>query len=89
MLMHNMGGGVGSHAFSRDATNWTRSNDAPYTSTVYFSDGSKKAMHRRERPELLLSPTGQPRYFTTGVEDVSDHTYTLTMKVNAVNTTVA
>jgi len=83
MLMHNMGGAVGSHAFSRDAKNWTRSADQPYTSLVTFSDGTSHQMQRRERPELLLSTKGQPRYFTTGVEDYSDHVYTLTMKVNA------
>jgi hypothetical protein len=83
MLMHNMGGGVGSHAYSRDASNWTRSDEEPYTSSVKFTDGTTTKMRRRERPELLLSDQGQPRYFTSGVEDYSDHTYTLTMKVNA------
>ena len=32
-------------------------------------------MGRRERPELMLSPAGQPRYFISGVEDYSDHVY--------------
>jgi len=83
MLMHNMGGGgVGSHAYSRDAVNWVRSSTAPYTSTVTFTDGTSTNMHRRERPQLLLSSTGQPRYFSTGVEDYADHVYTLVMKVN-------
>ena len=86
MLMHNFGGGVGSHAWSRDAKNWTRSADQPYTSTILFSDGSTKTMHRRERPELLLSAKGQPRYFTSGVEDFKDHVYTLVLEVNATTT---
>jgi hypothetical protein len=82
MLMHNMGGGCGSHAFSRDGVDWTRSGDEPYTFDVAFSDGSATKMHRRERPQLLLSPTGQPRFFSSGVEDEADHTYTLVMKFN-------
>ena len=73
---------VGAHAFSRDAVSWTKSATAPYTTLVDFTDGSSKDMHRRERPQLLLSDTGQPRYFSSGVEDVGDHTYTLVIKVN-------
>jgi hypothetical protein len=34
VLIHNMGGGVGAHAFRRDAVDWTRSGDEPYSSTV-------------------------------------------------------
>ena len=97
MLMHNMGqkppllnrapGDDGerfvSHAFSRDSINWTRSMTAPVTSKVTFTDGSVKYMLRRERPQLLLSPRGQPRYYSSGVEDVADHTYTLVVKVNS------
>lgn len=84
MLMHNMfGGGVGSHAFSRDAMMWTRSDVEPYTSVVAFTDGTTKNMKRRERPQLVLSPDGQPRYFSSGVMDQSDHAYTLVMKVGA------
>ena len=84
MLMHNMGGsgGVGSHAYSADAVTWVRSGVAPYNATVSFVDGSAKKMRRRERPQLLLDGAGRPLYFTTGVEDVHDHTYTLVIKVH-------
>ena len=30
---------------------------------------------------LLPAQTGQPRFFSTGVEDVGDHTFTLVIKV--------
>jgi hypothetical protein len=38
-------------------------------------------MRRRERPQLLLSTQGQPRYYSSGVEDVEDHSFTLVVKV--------
>ena len=82
MLMHNMGGGgVGSHAFSRDGLSWTRSKEEPYTATVQYADGTRRVMRRRERPELILSEQGNPQYFISGVEDEADHTYTLVMKI--------
>ena len=40
-------------------------------------------MRRRERPQLLLSAQGQPRYYSSGVEDVEDHSFTLVVKVVA------
>ena len=58
-----------------------RSHVAPYNATVYFADGTSKDMRRRERPQLVLDNDGRPLYFTSGVEDVHDHTYTLTIKV--------
>lgn len=72
---------VGAHAYSRDAVTWTTSATAPYTTLVNFTDGTSQDMHRRERPQLVLSDTGQPRFFSTGVEDVGDHTFTLVIKV--------
>ena len=48
-----------------------------------FSNGSSFDMRRRERPQLLLSDSGQPRLFSTGVEDFEEHTYTLVMRVNS------
>lgn len=92
MLMHaplhskpqpNQGKLIGAHAFSRDALNWTVSATPPYTSLVNFSNGTSFDMRRRERPQLLLSESGQPRYFSSGVEDFADHTWTLVMKVNS------
>eukprot|EP01050_Picozoa_sp_SAG11_P016575 SAG11_NODE_2279_length_3579_cov_6.588506_2_plen_96_part_00 len=94
MLMHNMGGSLNrtagddgglfvSHAFSRDSITWVRSGTAPATGLVTYTDGSRKYMKRRERPQLLLSSTGQPRYYSSGVEDVADHSYTLVMKVKS------
>jgi hypothetical protein len=89
MLMHSPsptkpppghGKSVGSHAYSRDGHRWTVSNTNPYTSLVNFSNGTSFDMRRRERPQLLLSGRGQPRYFSTGVEDYGDHTWTLVMK---------
>ena len=94
MIMHNMGGKqndlnasdpglhTGAHAFSRDGVTWHRSGTAPYTSFVSFADGSSKIMKRRERPQLLLSTSGQPRYFSSGVVDEQDHSYTLVMAVS-------
>ena len=35
------------------------------------SAGSTKEMSRRERPQLVLSAQGQPRYFSSGVQDVA------------------
>ena len=81
MLMHNMGGGVGSHAFSRDSENWTRSSVQPYTSNVSFADGTWHNMPRRERPQLLLDANGRPLYFSSGVVTAKDRSYTLVMKV--------
>ncbi len=92
MLMHaplhskpqpHQGKLIGAHAFSRDALNWKVSATPPYTSLVTFSNGSSFDMRRRERPQLLLSESGQPRYFSSGVEDFADHTWTLVMKVNS------
>ena len=86
LLMHNMNerGVIARHAFSRDGvTNWTSSKTPPYSSLVTFSDGSNKQMTRRERPQLLLTERGQPRYFSSGVQDIADHTYTLVIAVNA------
>ena len=92
MLMHSpsttkpppgQGKSVGSHAYSRDGQNWMVSKTNPYTSLVTFSNGSSFDMRRRERPQLLLSDRGQPRYFSTGVEDFGDHTWTLVMKVRS------
>lgn len=82
MLMHNMGGGVGSHAFSRDAETWTRSDVMPYTRNVTFADGHTHSMLRRERPQLLLDTNGRPLYFSSGVVTKSDRSYTLVMKFN-------
>ena len=85
LLMHNMGGSaVARHAFSRNGvSNWTSSAIPPYSRLVTFSDGSTKKMTRRERPQLVLSNRGQPRYFSSGVQDVADHTYTLVIAVNS------
>jgi hypothetical protein len=68
VLMHNMGDAdqVASHAFSRDSFTWTLSRTAPYNTTVHYDDGTKVELVRRERPQLVLSPTGQPQYFSTG-----------------------
>jgi hypothetical protein len=78
----------GLHAYSRDGVNWTVSNDKPYVFQVEFQDGTAKAMSVRERPQLLLSKAGQPRFLSTSVQPedhtVNDHTYTLVMKVNDV-----
>ena len=80
--MHNMVGPVGSHAFSRDGVSWTRSSEAPYTHTVSYEDGTVVDMGRRERPQLLLSNAGQPRYFSSGVElPGGQEVYTLVMAV--------
>ena len=38
-------------------------------------------MRRRERPELLLSASGQPRFFSSGVMDYGDHVFTLVVEV--------
>ena len=48
-------------------------------------DGTALTMTSRERPHLLLSATGQPRLFVTGVNDGGngDHTYTLAIRVNS------
>ena len=85
MLMHNMNRSepTGMHAFSRDGHTWTRSTVFPFDAAVNFSDGTSTEMKRRERPELLLSKRGQPRYFVSGVMDYDDHTYTLVVKVRA------
>ena len=77
------GKSVGAHAYSRDAISWTASSTNPYTTLVNFSNGTSFDMRRRERPQLLLSKIGQPRYFSTGVEDFGDHTWTLVMQVNS------
>ena len=61
----------------------TRHMLPPDTSLVNFSNGSSFDMRRRERPQLLLSDSGQPRFFSTGVEDFGEHTYTLVMRVNS------
>jgi hypothetical protein len=88
LLMHHLGGykgvrdPVGAHAFSRDAIHWTKSAVLPYTTFVPFKDGSSINMTRRERPEMILSEKGQPRYFSSGVQEVhGDHSYTLVMQV--------
>ena len=86
MLMHHLfnhvGDPVGAHAFSRDAITWTKSDVLPYTTFVPFSDGSSVNLTRRERPELVLSAKGQPRYLSSGAQEVhGDHTYTLVMRV--------
>jgi hypothetical protein len=80
LLMHNMGGGVGSHAFSRDAKAWTRSDVQPYTATVAFEDGTTKTMSRRERPQLVTDADGRPLFFTSGVQDAHDHTLTIQVR---------
>ena len=49
---------------------------APATGLVTCTDGGKKYMKRRERPQLVLSPTGQPRDYSSGVEGVADHSLT-------------
>ena len=75
---------AGSHAYSRDGVNWTRSDEPPYSTHVPFADGSSIRLTRRERPELVLSALGQPRYFSSGAQEThGDHSYTLVMKVNA------
>jgi len=88
LLMHHLGGyngvhePVGAHAYSRDAVHWTKSVVLPYTTFVPFVDGTAINMTRRERPELVLSGRGQPRYFSSGVQEVhGDHSYTLVMRV--------
>ena len=82
LLMHAMGwSSVGRHAFSRDAITWEISEVAPYSADVTFEDGTVQTMLRRERPQLVLDVAGTaPLYFTSGVEDYSDHTYTLVME---------
>ena len=73
---------VSRHAYSRSVDGpWTSSGTAPYTQLVAFSDGTQKNVTRRERPQLVLSDKGQPRFFSTGVEDNADHTYTLVMAI--------
>mmetsp|Transcript_11041 Transcript_11041/g.22001 ORF Transcript_11041/g.22001 Transcript_11041/m.22001 type:complete len:391 (+) Transcript_11041:43-1215(+) len=80
MLMHNMEA-IAAHAFSRDAVTWTVSSVEPYDNIVLFTDGSTVSMKRRERPQLLLDKMGRPTYFSTGVMDYDDHSYTLVVKV--------
>ena len=73
---------ISRHAYSRSVDGpWTSSGTAPYTQLVAFSDGTQKNVTRRERPQLVLSDKGQPRFFSTGVEDNADHTYTLVMAI--------
>ena len=72
---------VGAHAFSRDAIEWVLSTVPPYTTVINFTNGSQITMRRRERPELLLSAAGQPRFFSSGVEDYGDHVFTLVVGV--------
>jgi hypothetical protein len=97
MLMHSPTGtkpppgngkSVGAHAYSRDALNWTVSKTNPYTTLVNYSNGTSFDMRRRERPQLLLSDRGQPRFFLSGVEDYSDHTWTLVMKFHSADNVV-
>jgi len=84
MLMHNLGAaGVSSHAYSRDGQTWTRATEEPYTKLVEFADGSRREMNSRERPELMLSAEGTPRYFVSGVTVDDDYTYTLVVKLGA------
>jgi len=93
MLMHGSParqnrGGAGGHSFSRSIDGpWTLSTVGPYTKTVVFTDGTNIKMQRRERPQLILSESGQPRYFSSGVADPTRKTsgvstYTLVMRVN-------
>ena len=67
---------IGTHAFSRDGLRWTLLTTPPYTSLVNLSNGTSFDVRRRERPQLLLSDLGQPRYFSSGVEDFADNTWT-------------
>ena len=78
-----MAGVVGTHAFSRDAVTWAVADVEPYTLEVKFTDGSAKNMTKRERPQLLLSDNGEPLYFSSGVQDHDDHTYTLVVKLKS------
>ena len=72
---------VGAHAFSVDAVHWTWSRVAPYSTNITFEGGNVRTMKRRERPQLTLDGQGRPLYFTSGVEDEHDHSYTLTVEV--------
>ena len=75
----------GQHSFSRDGVNWTVAEDKPYTFAVPFTDGTNTTMRVRERPQLLLTRSGQPRYLSTSVQPgdhtVDDSTYTLVQAV--------
>jgi len=80
ILMHNMNA-IGAHAFSRDGNTWKTSDIEPYDNVVQFTDGTNVSMGRRERPQLLLDASGRPVYFSTGVVDHLDHSYTLVNKI--------
>ena len=79
MLLHSYNGTVphpqywvGGYAESATEdifSTWTLQKYAEpaYTTMVQFSDGTAVNFTRRERPKLLLSPTGQPRILYNGV----------------------
>jgi len=79
------------HLFSRDKSGpWTLSTVAPYTQKVQFADGTSKLLWTRQRPQLLLSPVGQPRFFSSAVQvdGKPDRTYTLVVRVKSEQNSV-
>jgi hypothetical protein len=67
MLFHSFAT-TGGHAFARALPGpWTLSETPPYNSTITWGNGTSIAYAERERPELLLSPTGTPLVLYTAV----------------------
>lgn len=65
---------VGAHAFSRNGLRWVSSNTTAYTLTVNAAEQGKEqgsagtvTFARRERPKLLLDPSGNPTHLITAV----------------------
>lgn len=78
---------LGGHGYSMDGITWHISPTPVYTAVVQYEDGSVENYRARERPHLIVSPTGAPLFFVSAVGDPgkggntgvtgADHSFTL------------
>ena len=80
-LSHNGNGATsaGAHAYSLDGVEWVQAEEAAYTGTVRWADGTTTTLARRERPQVLLGgggggggSYGAPEVVCTSAQDEAD-----------------
>lgn len=62
----------GGHAFATSLDNWHYASTPAYTTTVDVQGSAPLHLKRRERPQLLLSPDGEPKVLYTAVMTETD-----------------
>lgn len=70
MLNHNQGLAATKMWVSRDGVSWRPTlGESAFTASVEFTNGTKRALCWRQRPQIVFAEDGMPGWLWTGVQD--------------------